>query len=128
MQTHVEVTGQQQSEFYILSAMKKLWSPLIPDASLTLVKSCLAAGKPVILGASIDTVYQNADDDLDAPPGTGSPFVRNLSANAVGGHAMLAVGYVDADDLAAKLPNAPLDGYLIVKNSWGCPWADGGYG
>jgi hypothetical protein len=40
---------------------------------------------------------------------------------AVGGHAALVVGYADY----AEVPGG---GFLVLKNSWGRDWGDGGYG
>jgi hypothetical protein len=40
---------------------------------------------------------------------------------AVGAHAALVVGYGD-------YPDVPGGGFLVLKNSWGPDWGDGGYG
>ncbi len=44
-----------------------------------------------------------------------------------GTHAVLAVGAIDNKYLPSTAPQGSGGGYLIIKNSWGCAAADGGY-
>lgn len=69
------------------------------------VKAHLFAGYPVLIGAAIDQAF------IRHPAGT----IWNSSGTAIGGHAMVVVGFDDAKR-AFKL-----------MNSWGAQWADGGY-
>ena len=81
-------------------------TPLGPDC-----KSVLAAGLPVVFGASLPEAWMRSAGDhenrLRTPDG-------DWPAPG-GGHAMLIVGY---DDLM---------GSRIIRNTWGAYWGDGGY-
>ncbi len=74
------------------------------------MKGCLAAGRPFVFGF---TVYQSFEADQVAQtgqvplPGPGEPVL--------GGHAVLAVGYDDADTR------------FLARNSWGTDWGMAGY-
>lgn len=74
-------------------------------------KSCLAEGYPIIFGISL---YRSFDAQLQkglVPMPTDQEAARGSHA----GHAMLCVGYSDADKV------------FIVRNSWGPDWGDKGY-
>jgi C1A family cysteine protease len=76
-------------------------------ASFDRVVAELDAGRPVILTVAVVAAAWYHDGALvDAPGGQKTP----------GNHAVLAVGALDAPQR------------LIVKNSWGPSWGDGGYG
>ncbi len=67
----------------------------------------LDAARPVILTvAVVPAAWYHSGDTVDAAAGAKTP----------GNHAVLAVGAFDAPDR------------LIVKNSWGDDWGEGGYG
>ncbi len=71
------------------------------------VKAQLNAGYPVMIGATIDEGFVNAQ----------SGYVwRETLGESLGGHAMLLVGY---DDQRQSIK---------LINSWGHEWGDGGYG
>jgi C1A family cysteine protease len=74
------------------------------------LRGCLAAGFPFVFGF---TVYASFESDYVAR--TGNVPMPNWFERAVGGHAVMAVGY---DDAAAT---------FTVRNSWGPGWGDGGY-
>lgn len=77
------------------------------DVDLVLLRRTIGAGTPVMLGVSVyDTFFRPTPDARIVAPAPGAP--------RRGGHAVLAVGH-DADG-------------LLVRNSWGPSWADGGYG
>jgi C1A family cysteine protease len=74
------------------------------------MKACLAAGYPFVFGF---TVYQSFESDEVAH--TGAAAMPDASEVALGGHAVLAVGYDDASNR------------FLVRNSWGTSWGMGGY-
>jgi C1A family cysteine protease len=79
--------------------------------TLDQMKGCLASGFPFVFGFA---VYESFESDAVAATGTAplpAPHERLL-----GGHAVLAVGYDDAD------------GAFFIRNSWGDDWGDRGYG
>jgi C1A family cysteine protease len=80
------------------------------DQTLDGLRDCLASGVPVVFGF---TVYASFESGAVAQSG-----VMPMPApdeTVLGGHAVLAVGY-DDDSQA-----------LIVRNSWGPSWGNGGY-
>jgi C1A family cysteine protease len=78
--------------------------------SLNQMKGCLAAGFPFVYGF---TVYESFESPAVAA--SGDVPMPNRSEEAIGGHAVLAVGY---DDSVQK---------FIVRNSWGTGWGLKGY-
>lgn len=85
---------------------------------LTRIKTNLAAKLPSMFGFTIFSSYSRADD-----AGGEFPF-PTPGEQRVGGHAVVAAGYDDAK----RIENAPNPGALLVRNSWGTEWGDGGYG
>jgi C1A family cysteine protease len=86
------------------------------DRSLLQMKGCLAEGFPFVFGFSVYATFMEkevAKSGIVNLPGPGEP-----GANADGspaGHAVLAVGYDDAQQR------------FIVRNSWGTKWGLKGY-
>jgi C1A family cysteine protease len=78
--------------------------------TLSEMRSCLADGYPFIIGL---TLYESFMSDATA--NSGVVLLPSRNERAVGGHAMLAVGYNDATQM------------FIVRNSWGSGWGDKGY-
>lgn len=74
------------------------------------VRGVLAGGDPIVFGF---TVYQSFESAAVAKTGV-VPMPSHREAT-LGGHAVMAVGY---DDPSKE---------LIVRNSWGRKWGDGGY-
>jgi C1A family cysteine protease len=74
------------------------------------LRGCLAAGFPFVFGF---TVYASFESDYVAR--TGRVPMPQWFERAIGGHAVMAVGYDDASST------------FIVRNSWGPGWGDGGY-
>lgn len=74
------------------------------------IKTHLAAGLPVIIGAVVSAEFRK-EGYTD-----GANFIWKEKGEEIGAHAMLVVGY-DDDKNAFKL-----------INSWGKNWGDGGYG
>jgi C1A family cysteine protease len=78
--------------------------------SLNQMKGCLAAGFPFVFGF---TVYESFESDQVAKTGTAD--LPAAGEAALGGHAVLAVGYDDATQR------------FTCRNSWGNTWGDAGY-
>ncbi|HEY1294654.1 MAG TPA: C1 family peptidase [Chloroflexota bacterium] len=77
---------------------------------LSQMKGCLVAGYPFVFGF---TVYESFEGQEVAK--TGIVAMPQSGEQVLGGHAVLAVGYDDAQQK------------FIVRNSWGTGWGDKGY-
>jgi C1A family cysteine protease len=77
---------------------------------LNQMKGCLASGYPFVFGF---TVYQSFESPTVAR--TGHAPMPGSGERPVGGHAVVAVGYDDANQ------------WFIVRNSWGAAWGMKGY-
>jgi C1A family cysteine protease len=78
--------------------------------TLVAMRGCLAAGFPFVFGF---TVYESFESASVAK--SGKVQMPSKHESALGGHAVLAVGY---DDAAKR---------FIVRNSWGAGWGMSGY-
>jgi C1A family cysteine protease len=74
------------------------------------MRTCLAEGYPFVFGF---TVYESFESQEVAKSGTVN--MPQPQERAVGGHAVLGVGYDDAEKR------------FIVRNSWGTAWGQQGY-
>jgi hypothetical protein len=81
------------------------------DARVDEIKQCLANGRAVALGLRITYGFHHSTDGHVAVPQPGESLLD--------GHAFLVVGYQES---------AVGSGVLIIRNSWGEGWGDGGYG
>jgi len=79
-------------------------------ATLDRLRGCLASGYPFVFGFS---VYESFESDEVAKSGVLE--MPKPTERAVGGHAVLAVGYDDAKQ------------QFIIRNSWGPNWGQAGY-
>jgi C1A family cysteine protease len=77
---------------------------------ITQMKGCLASGYPFIVGFS---VYESFE--TQAVAATGHAPMPKPSETLLGGHAVLAVGYDDANL------------WFVMRNSWGARWGLEGY-
>lgn len=82
----------------------------VDNTKVDLMKAALAAGYPIAGGFS---VYESFESDAVAK--TGIVPMPGKDDSALGGHAILVVGYDDAKK------------WYIVRNSWGSGWGDKGY-
>lgn len=86
------------------------------------VKTYLAAGHPAMFGFTVySSIYDSAKTGMIPYPCKGERIE--------GGHAVIAVGFDDK----VKIRNsgscgAETTGALLIRNSWGTGWGDGGYG
>ena len=78
--------------------------------SLNLMRACLASGYPFVFGM---TVYESFESQAVAQSGQVPMPAPN--EQTVGGHAVLAVGYDDSQQV------------FLVRNSWGTSWGMQGY-
>ena len=86
-----------------------------PVQALANIKSYLAAGFPSMFGFPVYPEYDHPlPGALVAYPGPNS--------QSRGGHANVAAGYDDNIMIGAD------KGALLIRNSWGTGWANGGYG
>jgi C1A family cysteine protease len=93
-----------------------------PTALLTRIKTYLAAGLPSMFGFTVYSSYGQANT-------TGKFPFPVAGENVVGGHAILAVGYDDNMKIKNTNPGGvETTGALLIRNSWGSGWGDGGYG
>jgi C1A family cysteine protease len=81
---------------------------LVP--SLTQMKGCLASGFPFVFGFTVYASFESPDVAK-----TGQVPMPALGEQVLGGHAVMAVGYNDAQQR------------FTVRNSWGAGWGMKGY-
>lgn len=89
------------TDYYRISPMRQLYE----------IKAALAQGLPVLCGIML---HESAVSEAAAK--TGALPLPLLGDAAIGGHAVLIVGYDDLTDT------------LTFRNSWGEAWGDKGYG
>ena len=92
------------------------------DALLARIKTNLAAGLPSMFGFTVYSSIRQAGASGEIP----FPIA---SETVLGGHAIMAVGYDDAKKIKNTSPaGTTTTGALLIRNSWGTSWGDGGYG
>lgn len=77
---------------------------------LSQLKGCLASGYPFVFGFSVYQSFESPDVAR-----TGVANLPGPSEEMLGGHAVLAAGYDDAEQR------------FLVRNSWGSSWGQKGY-
>ena len=84
------------------------------------IKTNLTAGLPSMFGFTVyDSIY-------DAEAGK-IPYPCS-GEKVAGGHAVVAVGYDDSIVIENPKCGKTSKGALLIRNSWGTSWGDGGYG
>ncbi len=93
-----------------------------PANLLAKIKSSLAIGMPPMFGFTVYNSYTQASSTGKIPfPAPGE--------RTVGGHAVVAAGYDDGMKIKNTSPGGPeTTGALLIRNSWGTGWGDGGWG
>jgi hypothetical protein len=100
------------------------YDPIIgADNGVEMAKYALDVLKPVVFGFEVTPSFQN-----EATSNGGFVPFRGADEACLGGHAVLATGYIENSKLPQGIPPGSGGGYFIIKNSWGCGWGDQGYG
>ncbi len=102
-------TTKPYKECYKLALQKQI-REYLRIRNIVEMKQSLADGYPFVFGI---TIYESFESSFVSKTGT-VPMPRRREA-ALGGHAMLCVGYDDSNQR------------FIVRNSWGKGWANKGY-
>jgi C1A family cysteine protease len=80
------------------------------------LRTAIAMGNGAVIGIQ---VYSSFEDDKATQTGI-IPMPDTEDEELLGGHAVYACGYYPE-------PTAPGGGYILIKNSWGKAWGDGGF-
>lgn len=89
---------------------------------LARIKAHLGAGLPSMFGFTVYSSYEQADT-------TGMIPFPVKGDTVIGGHAVVAAGYDDSLMIKNTDPKAKeTKGALLIRNSWGTGWGEGGYG
>jgi C1A family cysteine protease len=88
---------------------------------LSRIKAYLASGLPSMFGFTVyESIYQaSRNGEIPFPCG---------GERALGGHAIVAVGYDDDKKIKNAICGPETKGALRIRNSWGYHWGDRGYG
>lgn len=102
------LTRQPSSQQVSMAKKNRIVKGFEIATKLSKVRRALADGMPVV-------VAMRVFDSIGKTGSSGMLPMPTAKDKAVGGHAVLAVGYDNAKQV------------LIIRNSWGSDWADGGY-
>jgi C1A family cysteine protease len=82
---------------------------------LNQMKACLADGFPFVFGFTVYASFMSAEVERTGRAAMPVPGEGGPNGEPPGGHAVMAVGYEDANQ------------WFIVRNSWGTGWGMSGY-
>jgi C1A family cysteine protease len=91
------------------------------DEFLRKVKAYLSKRHPAMFGFTVYNSIEQADK-------TGRIPFPSPKERMEGGHAVVAVGYDDKMEIKNKYGEDGTTGALLIRNSWGKGWGEGGYG
>jgi C1A family cysteine protease len=91
-----------------------------PASLLSSIKSYIGSGLPSMFGFTVFSSIMRADDGLIPYP--------CLREDVLGGHAVVAVGYMDELEIINPHCGVKTKGALLIRNSWGTDWGEAGYG
>ncbi len=116
--------GNPNNHGFRIKEIQSIWDASDPEASLGTLLLYLKTANPVQFGITVTNSFTHPDANgfVHVVPGSIEP--------SLGGHGILATGFVTNTQLKDILPNATPGeggGYVILKNSWGCGFADAGY-
>ncbi|MBW4474915.1 MAG: C1 family peptidase [Stenomitos rutilans HA7619-LM2] len=111
--------------FQALKYLRLDYAGISKEDLLLQVKAVLSVGFPCVFGF---TLYTSAYEDSNPEKGM-IPFPNYKKDRVVSGHSVVAVGYDDYKELErTDRPNQPSVGALLIRNSLGSEWGQGGYG
>lgn len=102
--------NKPSSACYVDAANRKISVYARVSQNIKAIKTTIASGYPIIFGF---IVYESFESDYVAR--TGIVRMPSKLEQPLGGHAVLCVGYDDSS------------GRVLVRNSWGNLWGQGGY-